>query len=75
MLSLSLGLTTNSTIIKRLNHQTLSMQTHTNNQTKRIRFWSEGEISNDAFKQVQSHWSEGERQNAESMLSEWILNP
>ena len=51
------------------------MQTHTNNQTKRIQFWSEGEISNDAFKQVQNHWSEGERQNAESMLSEWILNP
>ncbi|WP_413389896.1 hypothetical protein [Prochlorococcus marinus] len=50
------------------------MHTHTNNETKRIRFWSEGEISNDAFKQLQSHWSEDERQNAESMLSEWILN-
>ena len=50
------------------------MQTHTNNQTKWIQFWSEGEMSNDAFKQVQSHWSEEERQNAESMLSEWILN-
>ena len=51
------------------------MQTHTINQTKRIRFWAEGEISNESFNQVQNHWSEGERQNAESMLSEWILNP
>ena len=39
----------NSTIINRLNHQTTSMHTHTNNQTKRIRFWSEGEISNEAL--------------------------
>ena len=61
--------------IKCLATKTTSMHTHTNNQTKRIRSWSEGEMSNDAFQKVQSHWSDGERQNAESMLSEWILNP
>ena len=50
------------------------MNTHAERKTKNIRLWSEGEMSNDAFQKVQSHWSEGERQNAESMLSEWILN-
>ena len=50
------------------------MKTHAKRQTKNIRFWSEGEMSNDAYKRIKSHWSQGERQNAESILSEWVLS-
>ena len=41
--------------------------------TKRILFWSEGEISKEAFNKAQYFWSSHKQGTAKSILSEWII--
>ena len=43
--------------------------------TKKILFWSDGEMSNEAFKRIKHHWSCDNKQYAQSIMSEWVVKP
>tara|TARA_R100001443_G_scaffold97051_1_gene103927 strand:+ start:147 stop:308 length:162 start_codon:yes stop_codon:yes gene_type:complete len=42
--------------------------------TSEIRFWSEGKITESAYKQIKQHQANKKKAYANAMLSEWMLD-
>ncbi len=43
--------------------------------TDNIRFWTEGKITDSAYRQISTHQSKRNHAAAQAMLEEWIIKP
>ena len=43
--------------------------------TDNIRFWTEGKITESAYRQISTHQSKRNHAAAQAMLEEWIIKP